>query len=353
MVSLIDAAVARIIDQMESPEMAGLADISAAWRKAVLDGRTSGQLPDHQPKLVGLGIRDEKPPLCPTEPIPYNPPVRADRKYLCLVDSRVKVRMRSDGLIVKTRYSCNWCGPCLRWWRYCKRHKYEWGTSGKPEQTIVIVSGLADDDVASAVITSIGRAGKGPRFVSLVRNPRTYHWDALVVFANPQPANVCRNIERGRERAGQECTIETRLVNGAEIEATWLPENKKTAGNHDPCRFVSWGTTADKGTEYQYGDGYVTEDALAPEDAPFEHQAPADPELAMLKMTAIDTNSNRRAKLKARNRVSISGASWTVWSLTPMRCWRLRTAQVGRDKSGDWFGCIAFWNLRRAEETNH
>ena len=53
------------------------------------------------------------------------------------------------------------------------------------------------------------------------------------------------------------------------------------------------------------GDGYVTEDALAPEDAPFEHQAPADPDLALLKMTAIDTNANRRAKLKARNRVHI------------------------------------------------
>ena len=168
-------------------------------------GRIGGQIPDHQQKLVGLGIRGTEPPLCPTAPIPYNPPVRADRKYLCLVDSRVKVRMRSDGLIVKTRYSCNWCGPCLRWWRYTKRHKYEWGTSGKPEQTIVVVSGLADDDVASAAVISIGRAGKGPRFVSLVRNPQTYHWDALVVFANPQPTNVCRNIERARERAGQEC----------------------------------------------------------------------------------------------------------------------------------------------------
>ena len=100
-----------------------------------------------QPKLVGLGIRDEKPPLCPTEPIPYNPPVRADRKYLCLVDSRVKVRMRSDGLIVKTRYSCNWCGPCLRWWRYtasatstngapaASRSKPSWSFPGWPMMT--------------------------------------------------------------------------------------------------------------------------------------------------------------------------------------------------------------------------
>ena len=172
-----------------------------------------------------------------------------------------------------------------------------------------------------------------------------------MVFADPQPANVCRNIERGRERAGQQCAIETRLVNGAEIEATWLPENKKTAGNHDPCRFVSWGATADKGTEYQYGDGYVTEDALAPEDAPFEHEAPADPDLAMLKMTAIDTNANRRAKLKARNRVHIR--RWLDGiELDPDALLTLRTARLAGQK---WrlvrLHCRRY--LRRAKEADH
>ena len=196
------ARLAEILaDPNFEPELLRRSLAGDPFELAETTGRIGGQLPDHQPKLVGLGIRDEKAPLMPnrTNSLQSAGPGRPEIPLPGRL-ARVKVRMRSDGLIVKTRYSCNWCGPCLRWWRYTKRHKYEWGTSGKPEQTIVVVChGLADDDVASAAVISIGRAGKGPRFVSLARNPLTYHWGC--------PGGVCQpaagqRLPQHRTRAG-------------------------------------------------------------------------------------------------------------------------------------------------------
>ena len=306
------------------------------WTRPLTDTYVGKPATENQ-KMVRFGIGAENTPLCPTEPKVYIAPVRT-REYYCLIDTSVKVRMRSDGQTVKTRYACGKCGPCLRWWRFRKRHLWEWGTSAKPEQTIITVSGLADDDLASAAAIAVGRAGDGQRFVSLIRNPLTYHWDALIVFANPQTPKVCLNIQRGRDREAQDCQIDNRPVSGAEIENDWLPVSRRTPGWHKPCRFVGWGAGADREVEYAYGDGYVASDADAP-DVPFDNAAPIDAEIHPYADAPMDTNAKRTAKLRARNRVHIR--RWlTGVTLDPDALLTLRTARLQRQR-GDWFGCIA------------
>ena len=273
--------------------------------------------------------------VSPTAPKVYAPPVRT-RDYWCIVDTKAKRRIRSDGQQVKTMYSCRKCGPCLRWWRLRKRHKYEWAISGQPAQTAVIVSGLADDDVASDAAIAVGRAGDGQRLVSLVRNPLTYYWDALIVFTSALTGKAALNIQRGRQRAGQQCTIETRGFTGAELVADWLPVNGRTPGWHKPCRLVGYDAPGPE-PEYQYSDGFVIDAADAPE-IPFENIAPIDLEIHQLADRPTDTNANRRAKLRARNRVHIR--RWLAG--VQLNADALLTLQTARRNGcrGDWEACI-------------
>ena len=43
------------------------------------------------------------------------------------------------------------------------------------------------------------------------------------MFHSALPPKARLNIQRGRDRAGQDCTIETRAVAGVEIVETWVP----------------------------------------------------------------------------------------------------------------------------------
>ena len=274
--------------------------------------------------------------VSPTAPNIYVPPV-ATREYWCVVDTKAKRRTRSDGQQVKTMYRCRKCGPCLRWWRLRIRHKYEWAISGQPEQTIVTIRGLADDDAASEAAIAVGRAGDGQRLVSVVRNPLTYHWDALIAFTSPATDRVILNVQRGRDRAGQDCAIETRGFTGAELVADWLPVNGRTPGWHKPCRLVGWDAPGVE-PEYQYSDGYIIDAADAP-DIPFENIAPIDLEIHGLADRPTDTNANRRAKLRARNRVHIrrwlAGVELDADALLTLKRMRLD------GQRGDWLACIA------------
>ena len=217
-------------------------------------GRIGRPEPPKQ-EMVRRGIRDSEAPIYPAAPKVYVAPGWVGP--YCLIDTNVKRRQRSDSQQVQTGFNCGDCGPCLANWQYRKRHKYEWLTSGKPEQTIVIVSGLIDDDVASAAAIAIGRAGDADRSVFLVRNPLTYHWDTAVVFHCPLSPKERLNIQRGRDRAGQDCTIETRAMCGLEIVETWVPTKKRTPGYHQPCRFVAAGIAQPTEREYAYSDGFV------------------------------------------------------------------------------------------------
>ena len=296
-------------------------------------GLETGLIGGQTKKMVRLGIRDDT-YISPTEPKSYNPPSWSGA--YCLRDDTVRVRLRSDVQIVKTCFNCGDCGPCVVQWRYRKRHRYEWGITGKPEQTVVIVSELDDDGVAADAAIAIGRAGDGRRVVFLARNPSTYYWQAVVIFADPQPVNVCLNIERGRTRNGQQCSVETRQVLGTEIEQ-WLPTNKRSPDWHKPCRFVNWDGSESVEREYQYGDGYVA-DAADVLEVPFETVAPLDSEIQPYVDKPTDTNAKRTAKLRARNRVHIrrwlTGVTLDIAALLLLRDARRQ------GQRGDWFGCI-------------
>ena len=301
-------------------------------------GRIGGQPDTENQENGAVGAKGVFSPLAPTAPNVYIKPVRAAREHLCLVDISAKRRNRSDGDQTRTLYSCRKCGPCIQWWRFCKRHKYEWGISGKPEQTVIVCHGLPDDDTASAAAIAVGRAGDGQRLVSLVRNKLTYHWDALIVFTSSLTDKAILNIKRGRDRAGQQCTIETRPVSGAELVADWLPVNDRTPGQHKPCRFVGWGDAMVKEREYEYNDGYIIKAADHPE-IPWQHELRIDVETHVYADAPTDTNSKRKAKLRARNRIHIRRWLEGV-TLDPDALLSLRTARLD-GKRGDWFGCIA------------
>ena len=309
--------------------------LSPAWGTVYATGRTPGK-PENQ-ELVGMGIRDENTPICPSAPKVYIAPGWVGP--FCLIDSNVKRRQRSDSQQVQTCFNCGDCGPCLTNWQYRKRHKYEWLTSGQPEQTIVVVSGLFDDDLASVAAIAIGRAGDADRSVFLVLNKLTYHWDAAVVFHSALPPKARLNIQRGRDRAGQDCTIETRAVAGVEIVETWVPTKKRTPGYHQPCRNVAAGIAQPTEREYAYSDGFVVKATEVPDDVPWEHNAPIDVETHPYADAPTDTNSKRTAKLRARNRIHIR--RWlTGVTLDPDALLTLRNARR-QGQRGDWFNCIA------------
>ena len=278
-------------------------------------------------------------PLSPTEPNIYTRPLRP-REYRCENDRNLKLRLRSDLQPVRTRFACKDCVECVGYWRYCKRHRYEWGIDGKPLQTVVTVSGLADDNVASNVAVAIGRAAHGQRVVFLYRDAATFRWVAVVVYADALGERDVLNIERGRARYGQECTIAERLIIGAELSA-WLPCNKRTEGGHKPCRFVDWGKVSRPETEYGYGDGEIIDVADAPADIPYQESAPIDAEIHVYEANPIDTDAKCRAKLRARNRIHIGrwlgrdGVTLDIESLLALRSARMS------GQRGHWFGCIA------------
>ena len=68
---------------------------------------------------------------------------------------------------------------------------------------------------------AIGRAAHGQRVVFLYRDGATFLWVAVVVYADALAERDALNIERGRARYGQECTIAERLIIGAEL-AAWF-----------------------------------------------------------------------------------------------------------------------------------
>ena len=333
----LQKSVAWAMAKLADPEYVRTLGLPPAFADAETTGRIGGQPDTEIPENGAVGHRAPETPLCPTAPKVYIPPGWVGP--FCLIDTNVKRRQRSDAQTVQTRFSCGTCAPCLANWRYRKRHRFEWETSGKPEQTIVIVSGLIDDDVASAANISIGNSGKGHRSVFLIRNPLTYHWDTAVVFHDSQSAKVCLNIQRGRDRAGQDCTIETRAVSGAEIEATWVPTKKRTPGWHKPCRFVTGGNMQAKEREYEYNDGYVCKASDVPDDVPWQDDAPIDAETHPYADAPTDTNSQRKAKLRARNRIHIrrwlAGVRLDADALLTLRATR---RAGGR---GDWFSCVA------------
>ena len=331
------ARLAEILaDPNFEPELLRRSLAEDPFELAETTGRIGGESTPYA-KNGAVWHRGSETPLCHTAPKVYNAPGWVGP--YCSTDTNVKRRERSDAQSMQTRFNCSDCDPCLANWQYRKRHRYEWETSGKPEQTIVAVSGLADDDAASVAAIAIGRAGDGDRSVFLVRNPLTYHWDTAVVFHDAQLPKVCLNIERGRERAGQQCTIATRLVTGAEIESTWVPSKRLTLGGHYPCRFVTRDSMKVKEREYEYNDGYICKASEVPDDIPWQRNAPIDQETHVYADAPTDTNGQRKAKLRARNRIHIrrwlTGVELDADALLSLRSVR----RAGGN--GDWFACIA------------
>ena len=65
------ARLAEILaDPNFEPELLRRSLAGDPFELAETTGRIGGQLPDHQPKLVGLGIRDEKPPYAQPNQFP-------------------------------------------------------------------------------------------------------------------------------------------------------------------------------------------------------------------------------------------------------------------------------------------
>ena len=195
----LQRAVANAMAALNDPEKRFDASLTDTWRKTISQGHTDGK-PAYTPldtprKPAYVDFQDSvnttaesingsvgdrgswsgSVDLSPTEPNIYTRPLRP-REYRCENDRNLKLRLRSDLQPVRTRFACKDCVECVGYWRYCKRHRYEWGIDGKPLQTVVTVSGLADDNVASNVAVAIGRAAHGQRVVFLYRDGATFLW---------------------------------------------------------------------------------------------------------------------------------------------------------------------------------
>ena len=300
-----DADEPAILDALDAwrqmPEgMQGWAESGAyrALRTGRIGGKTTATIdpPEVAPEqlFVGYDIGGEslQSPLCRNAQKVYPGPGPRTRDYRCSDGYKVKQRPRSDGQQVKTPFTCTDCAACLAWWQHGKRHRYEWAMSGRPAQTMVAVYGLPDDTAAAAEVRAIGRAGDGGRAVGVVQNPETYLWDAVVIFADAQAPNVCRNITRTRARQGLVCTVETGLVTGEDVATYWLPSSKRTPGGYAPFRFVGLGKAATVEPEYQYGDGIIVEDYDVSPDIPFESMAPIDEEIQVYVYSPTDTDAS-------------------------------------------------------------
>ena len=275
---------------------------------------------------------------------PYREPTRRDDEY-CL-NTKFRIRRRSDGVVVKTPFPCRECGPCLRYWQRRKMHRHDWEiverhdwkpADAPPLQTVVIVRGCETDDAAGRAAIGVGRTGQASRTVCLV--PKMGSWTALVVFHGVLDENTIRNIRRTRERHGQECEIETRIFAGQSL-LEWLPTDRLTPSKRKPCRIVAEDDRDKPEREYAYNDGVVVgADDPRLRDLPSDADAPTDDELLPLHDVPTDTPAEKRAKLDRRNLKHamrwLDGVELHRQSLLAMRTARLD------GRKDNWFACIA------------
>ena len=182
-------------------------------------------------------------------------------RYHCPNFGRNIMRRRCDsGNPAATPIACGDCPQCLDWYRYQKAYQFDRMAHNRPLQTVMTVADLDDDNAAAHALQTLHRYNpQGSRIAIMGRNPETYKWQAMIVYADAFSERTDGLI--AYKMAGyngyENVTFEQRSVNGQEL-AAMIEASGKTPNGHQRCRFIQWCQPVDDTPDtYEYGDGQI------------------------------------------------------------------------------------------------
>ena len=154
-------------------------------------GHTGGSKPESIPEKAGVGHTIETGMPCTSENV-VSPPMRdtyesPKRPTDCRCPhfgSKVFMRSCDYGKASNLPVECGDCDKCDDWYRYKIAYRFDRGISGRPLQTIVVLSGFGTVDDAGVAVNQMSKRDTGARHRSVSIDPATETYRAVITYAD-------------------------------------------------------------------------------------------------------------------------------------------------------------------------
>ena len=261
MVSVIDAAVARIIEYLDDPEIAADLDKSDAWRAWVSRQQSDAPEPRKQlPIRPDAIVSPDRPPL--------KMPPRADRFDCLAFGASCRHTLMVDGTGIATPLPCGECEPDREWRVFLKMVRYRHRVS--QTHGVVMAIGFPDVDAAARWRSRQGKRAPGARVALLIRN-KDYRWECLTLYADRLTDHELALTRRAWKRA----KLSGVVVNGgsdADRFQALVPRDACAEGpqgvSRRTCLFTGWPNYEEEPSDYAQDDGVVETGILNPQREP-------------------------------------------------------------------------------------